>query len=264
MTFSAVLFDLDGTLLDTLADLADSANMVLADMGHPVHPVDAYRYFVGDGIRVLAQRVLPESVRDEQTVQRYVEAMRAVYAERQTIKTRPYEGVVEMLAALEERGLTMAILSNKPDDATRSIVKALLPARVFTLVRGVLPGGPIKPDPAGAIAVAAELGIPCREFLYLGDTSIDMKTAISAGMYAVGALWGFRDEAELRERGQFCTPRTNSSAWWCSRVMSGADNSLLSPLRGPGHDTWIRLRLPPERCPVPKGHPVADRDTSAG
>jgi phosphoglycolate phosphatase len=197
----AVLFDLDGTLLNTLDDLADSCNAVLAEMGLPVHATDAYRYFVGDGVEMLARRVLPEGRRMEADVRAFVPRMREVYAQRETLKTRPYDGVPELLDELARRGLPFAVLSNKPDESTRSIVGKLLNPWRFAFVRGALPGVPKKPDPAAALEIARTLGIAPDSFLYLGDTGTDMRTATAAGMYPVGALWGFRDKRELVEGG---------------------------------------------------------------
>lgn len=201
MHYRAALFDLDGTLLNTLDDLADSANLTLRRMGAPVHPVDAYRYFVGEGMVMLARRALPAGRRDEPTIERFVADMRRTYAVRQTMKTRPYEGVDIMLYELARRGTALAILSNKPDDAVQSIVAAMLPSHHFAFVRGVLPDVPRKPDPAGALLVAQRMGLPPEAFCYVGDTATDMQTAVAAGMYPVGAAWGFRDERELREHG---------------------------------------------------------------
>jgi len=198
---TAVLFDLDGTLLNTLDDLADSCNIVLQEMGLPTHATDAYRYFVGDGVEILARRVLPEGRRSDGDVAAFVPRMRTVYAARETLKTRPYPGVPEMLDELTRRGLPLAVLSNKPDEATRSVVGKLLGIEHFALIRGALPGVPKKPDPAAAIGIATELGIPPASFLYLGDTGTDMRTATGAGMYPVGALWGFRDRRELVDGG---------------------------------------------------------------
>jgi len=198
---TAVLFDLDGTLLNTLDDLADSCNIVLQEMGLPTHATDAYRYFVGDGVEILARRVLPEGRRSDGDVAAFVPRMRTVYAARETLKTRPYPGVPEMLDELTRRGLPLAVLSNKPDEATRSVVGKLLGIEHFALIRGALPGVPKKPDPAAAIGIAAELDIPPASFLYLGDTGTDMRTATGAGMYPVGALWGFRDRRELVDGG---------------------------------------------------------------
>ncbi len=201
MVLSAVIFDLDGTLLDSLEDLAESMNQALESLGFAPHPVPAYRYFVGDGMEVLARRVLPEAARTSETLARTVAAMRQVYGGRWDLKTRPYAGVPEMLKALEDRGLRRAVLSNKPDDFTRLTVERLLAPHIFDLVQGVGPGTPPKPDPAGALALAARLGVEPAACLYLGDTATDMQTACRAGMYAVGALWGFRTRDELEESG---------------------------------------------------------------
>lgn len=201
MGFAAAVFDLDGTLLDSLEDLADSMNEALVGLGFPAHPVPAYKYFVGDGMEVLARRVLPEAARDRDTLERLVAAMRRVYGGRWDHKTRPYAGVPQMLEALRARGLRRAVLSNKPDDFTRLTVERLLAPHTFDLVQGVSPDTPPKPDPAGALAVAARLGVKPEECLYLGDTATDMQTACRAGMCAVGALWGFRTRQELEENG---------------------------------------------------------------
>jgi len=196
-----VLFDLDGTLLDSLADLAHSMNAVLGRFGLPQHPVAAYRYFVGDGMETLARRVLPQDRLDEPMVRQTVTAMRAEYANRWNDETKPYPGIPELLEGLTTRGVTMAILSNKPDDFTRKAVATLLGKWNFRVIRGVRPGGVKKPDPAGALAIAKELGLTPADFLYLGDTNTDMITANRAGMFAVGALWGFRTEGELKKNG---------------------------------------------------------------
>lgn len=198
---SAIIFDLDGTLLNTLRDLADSGNEVLRRMGFPTHPVDAYRYHVGDGIRMLAYRALPEGHREDEQLDAFVAQMSAYYAEHQVDTTRPYDGIDEMLDELAGRGLPLAIFSNKPDHAVKSIVARLLGRHSFAVVRGALPDVAVKPDPTGAFAVAEELGLAPGEFFFLGDTAIDMQTAVAAGMYPVGAAWGFRDEAELRAGG---------------------------------------------------------------
>lgn len=197
----AVLFDLDGTLIDSLTDLAESMNSVLGEMGYPTHPREAYRYFVGDGMETLVRRTLPPERRDEAMVAKGLAAMRTAYADRRHQATRPYPGIPELLDALTARQLPMIILSNKPDDFTREAAASLLGRWSFRAVRGVRPETPKKPEPAGALALAAELAIPPAAFLYLGDTSIDMLTANRAGMFPVGVLWGFRTAEELRESG---------------------------------------------------------------
>lgn len=201
MKFKAVLFDLDGTLLDTLDDLADSMNAVLAASGYPVHEVEAYKYFVGNGLRNLTERCLPEGRRSAPEIDGHLAEMRREYEIRWDKKTKPYQGIPELLDALTEKGVKIAILSNKADEFAGRVVEKLLPRWIFEAVVGEKPSMPKKPDPAGAIAIAGQLGIPCGEFLYLGDTNVDMRTAVSAGMYAVGALWGFRKADELAEGG---------------------------------------------------------------
>jgi phosphoglycolate phosphatase len=196
-----VIFDLDGTLLDTIEDLADTMNAVLARFGHPEHPVDAYRTFVGDGVGVLVQRAFPPHARDEATVRAGGLVMREEYAKRFDVKTRPYPGIPETLDALFKRKLPVAILSNKPDDFAQVTVERLLPGYPFTFVVGSKPDVPKKPDPTAALKLAADLGIPPAEILYVGDTNTDMLTAKSAGMFAAGASWGFRDAVELRANG---------------------------------------------------------------
>jgi len=201
MRWKAACFDLDGTLLNTLEDLGNSLNRVLTKHGFPTHPLDAYRYFVGDGALMLIERSLPEQNRDPGTISACLQAFLEDYSQNWNLNTHPYSGVPEMLDALAERGLKMAVLSNKPDDATRQCVAELLGNWRFDVVLGQRDGIPRKPDPAGALEVAKRLSIPPRDFLYLGDTSVDMQTAIAAGMFAVGVLWGFRTEDELRRNG---------------------------------------------------------------
>lgn len=201
MDYKAVLFDLDGTLLDTLEDLAAAGNRVLGDMGLPEHPVDAYRYFVGDGINVLAERILPAPLRSPETIAAAVAAFQAVYARNWNDRSAPYEGVPAMLDQLIAAGLRLCILSNKPDAFTRLCVEQLLPHWSFDPLLGQRPGVAKKPDPAGALEVAARLGLDPAEILYVGDTGVDMRTGVAAGMDAVGVLWGFRGADELRRDG---------------------------------------------------------------
>ena len=201
MTYQAVLFDLDGTLLDTLEDLADAMNAALADLECPARTLEEYRFFVGDGLRTYALRSLPTDRQDEETLRRCCESFRRAYADGWRVKTRPYEGIAELLTRLTERGLVMTVLSNKPDDFTKVMVGELLGDWRFRIVRGVGADGLKKPDPTGAVAIAEELEIAPEEFLYLGDTDTDMQTANAAGMFAVGATWGFRPASELTENG---------------------------------------------------------------
>lgn len=201
MNYKAVLFDLDGTLLDTLDDLADSMNASLARLGAPTHPVADYRYFVGDGVLTLCHRVLPAERRDEATVKAAAAAMRDEYGKRWAAKTRPYPGIPELLDALTSRGIAMAVLSNKNNDFTKLCVEKLLGRWKFDAVQGLDETIHKKPDPSGALSVARRLKLAPADFLYLGDTNTDMKTAVAAGMFPVGALWGFRTAEELTANG---------------------------------------------------------------
>ncbi len=146
---------------------------------------------------MLVRRMLPQQRRDEQTMLEVGKAYRGEYARRWNVKTRPYDGVSELLDALAARRVRMAVLSNKPDEFTQKCVAELLPSWTFDKVLGHRDGTPRKPDSAGALQIAAHWGLPPSEIAYLGDTAIDMQTAHAAGMYSVGALWGFRPE-ELR------------------------------------------------------------------
>ena len=201
MRYKAILFDLDGTLLDTLEDLATAANRALGTLGLPAHPTDAYRVFVGDGLRTLAERILPGEQRSAAQVDALVAAFEREYSRTWNERTAPYAGVPEMLDRLTGDGYRMSVLSNKPDAFTRLCVEQLLPHWTFAPLYGQRPGVPKKPDPAAALAIAAELGLDPAEVLYLGDTATDMHTARAAGMEAVGVLWGFRTADELRAAG---------------------------------------------------------------
>ncbi|GAB4338642.1 MAG: HAD family hydrolase [Desulfobulbaceae bacterium] len=201
MHYKAIIFDLDGTLLDTLEDLAAAGNRVLADQGLPTHPLEAYRFFVGDGLAMLIRRILPAEMRSEERMRALADAFRKVYAAGWNVRTHPYEGVAELLDGLQERDVTMNVLSNKPHDFTEVCVREFFGGRPFAHVLGNREGVPRKPDPGGALAIAAALRLDPGEIVYLGDTATDMRTANAAGMFAVGALWGFRDVTELEESG---------------------------------------------------------------
>ncbi len=201
MPYQAIIFDLDGTLLDTLDDIADSANGVLAEYGYPPHSADDYRFFIGGGVDILFERALPESERRKDTIHACVERFRGVYKSGWDVKTRVYDGASELLDGLVQRGMKLAILSNKPHAFVGKCVTRYLSCWTFSPILGQRDGIPHKPDPTGAREIADELGIAPAEFLYLGDSATDMKTARAAGMFAVGALWGFRPEEEMREAG---------------------------------------------------------------
>jgi phosphoglycolate phosphatase len=199
--FKAVLSDLDGTLLYTLKDVADAMNKALVHFGFSPHPIDAYKYFIGESVETEAQRALPESARDPEFIKKVAVYSEEIYDKCWGDNTHPYPGIPELLTELQRRGLTLVILSNKNDRFTKVMVKKLLADWQFKIVQGALPDVPLKSDPAMALQIVKELGIAPEQFLYLGDTSTDMKTAVSAGMFPVGCIWGYRTADELLESG---------------------------------------------------------------
>jgi phosphoglycolate phosphatase len=201
MKFSAVVFDLDGTLLDTLQDIADAANSVLARFGLPIHSVDAYRQFVGQGVRTLFRRALPEERGSDAFIESCAAGFREDYGRHWNVHTRPYPGIEELLTELARRGVRMAVLSNKPDAFTKRCIREYFPAARFELVLGQRDGVPQKPHPAGAREIVDHVGIPAERFVYLGDSGLDMQTARDAGMYPVGVSWGFRSIDQLSRAG---------------------------------------------------------------
>jgi phosphoglycolate phosphatase len=202
MKYKAVLFDLDGTLLNTIEDLTDSMNAALAKMGLPGRSVEECKQLVGDGLETFVRRALPPDVCDSpEAMAKLKDLMRAEYNLRKAAKTKPYEGIYELLDALNRRGISMAVLSNKPHDSTLAVMKKYFPRWEFRPIFGARDGIQVKPDPSGALEIARVLGLKPDEIAFVGDTNTDMQTANAAGMFAVGALWGFRTAEELRTAG---------------------------------------------------------------
>jgi phosphoglycolate phosphatase len=197
--FQAVIFDLDGTLADSLRDIADAMNHSLTEHGLPTHPVDAYRTMVGEGIETLGRRVVPSGFSGDlhSVITRY----RDEYERLDHVHTFPYAGVEAMLDALTTAGVRMAVLSNKRDDFTRKLVAQRFGRWAFADVRGEREGVPRKPDPTAAYELALALNVLPANIAFVGDTSVDMKTATAAGMRPIGCLWGFRGREELLGAG---------------------------------------------------------------
>ncbi len=198
---NGIIFDLDGTLLHTLEDLADSVNTVLARRGCPEHPVDAFREFVGDGMPMLVRRAVPPELDDEIVYREYLPEVREEYYRRWALKTSPYPGILEVLEALRNKGLPLAVLSNKPHESTLKTVEHFFPAEYFSVVQGALPDRAVKPDPELAWEISVQMGLEPSEIYLVGDSDVDIYTARSAGMISVGAAWGFRGRAELERAG---------------------------------------------------------------
>ena len=198
----AVLFDLDGTLVDSLEDLAGSMNAVLEKCGYETHELQAYRRFIGDGMITLVRRVLPAAVvKNDRIVNSCLEAVSAEYSRNWSCKTKPYPGVKKLLHSLVEAGIRTAVLSNKPDSLTQLVVTELFSAETFDVIRGHQDGIPKKPNPASTLGIVNCLSVEPFECLFVGDTDTDMITASRAGMYGVGATWGFRQPDELIANG---------------------------------------------------------------
>ena len=198
----AVIFDLDGTLLDTLGDLAASGNAILADRGLPTHPVDDFRYFIGDGMRNLVERIFPDDAKpSESELDAALADYKNAYEQRWNLTTKPYDGVPELLDELSANGVPLGVLSNKAHAFTEKCVDAFLADWKWTAVLGQREGIPRKPDPAGALEAAATMGVTPENCVFVGDSGVDMQTATNAGMIAVAALWGFRSAEELTAAG---------------------------------------------------------------
>ena len=198
--FHNVIFDLDGTLLDTIDDLADAANWVCTVNGWPTFSVEEYKYMVGNGIPMLCQRFSPESARSPGQLAGTVAQFSARYAAHKEDKTCPYPGIPELLQALGCAGVQMAVFSNKAHSLARSIISRYF-GSAFRCMYGNMPGVPVKPAPDGLLPILRELGADPADTLYVGDSNVDVETAHNAGLVCCGVLWGFRGEAELTAAG---------------------------------------------------------------
>lgn len=195
--FKAIIFDLDGTLVNSIYDLANAMNYVLTTNNLPTHNTETYKLFVGNGIRKLVERALPEHLQTREKIDIFHQQMLQYYNEHCIDKTQPYDGILELLAFLKKEHFHICILSNKTDELTKKIAKKLFAENTFDIVQGAVPAVPRKPNPTAAINIAQKLNINCQQILYVGDTNIDIETAKKAGMYAVGCTWGFRTKEEL-------------------------------------------------------------------
>ncbi|MCT7909280.1 HAD family hydrolase [Arcobacter lacus] len=194
-----LIFDLDGTLLDSIEDIAVSMNKVLESLNLPIHKIEDYKYFVGSGIDVLVENALgnhSQEIKDEATKRFKIE-----YDGKLHLKTLPYNGIYDLLSELKKMSYNISVLSNKPHELTVSYVNHFFKDYGFKEIHGQKTNVPKKPDPIAAINIAKALNIPCEEIYFVGDTKVDMQTAKNAGMKAIGVLWGFRDEKELKEFG---------------------------------------------------------------
>ena len=203
-----ILFDLDGTLLNTIDDLADAANWVCAQNGWPTFSVETYKHFVGNGITKLVERFSPESARTPEQLAATLAAFSARYDAHKEDKTAPYPGMAELLDALQAEGIQTAVFSNKADEFCGKIVEHYFGKGKFTVIRGSRKGVPTKPDPAGVYALMQDIGADPKTTLFIGDSDVDILTGHNAHLPAMGGLWGFRSEAELTAVGADALART--------------------------------------------------------
>lgn len=192
-----VIFDLDGTLLDTIADLAAAANHALQKAGFPVYDTETIRTFVGNGISKLLERALPEGARTAENVERLRTDFVPYYDAHNAEQSKPYPGVAALLLRLQERGMMLAVASNKYQTATEKLVTHYFPGIRFVKVMGQREGVPVKPDPIIVFDIMEAAGVGKEDVLYVGDSGVDMQTAHNAGVDAVAVSWGFRPRTEL-------------------------------------------------------------------
>ena len=193
------IFDLDGTLLNTIEDLGYAANHALQAHGYPTHSIASYPFFVGNGVRRLIERVLPEDARTEATIDRLLITFKEYYNDHNTDYTKPYEGIPELLSLLSSRGVAIAVASNKYQAATEKLISHFFPTLSFIAVEGQKEGVPVKPDPSIVFEILAKAKTPKSDTIYIGDSGVDMETARRACVDSVGVTWGFRPEKELVE-----------------------------------------------------------------
>lgn len=192
-----MIFDLDGTLINTIADLAASTNFALQRLGYPSHPTEAYKMMVGNGINNLFRRALPEEERTEENVLRVRREFLPYYNNHIADFSRPYPGIVELLTECQSRGILLAVASNKYQEGASKIITELFPSIQFSVVLGQREGVAIKPDPQIVYDILTATGIPKSDALYVGDSGVDMQTGLNAGVDTCGVTWGFRSRQEL-------------------------------------------------------------------
>ena len=201
MQFKAICFDLDGTLINSLTDIANCTNEILLNRGFPSHSINAFRFFVGGGVKNLIKLSLPKEARDHFIIEECQKDFESKFREHWNKNTTTYKDVPELLDELVNLKIRLTILSNKPNEFTSMAVNRLLPNWEFEAVLGQLDDIQKKPNPEGFFKIKKKLQLTSKEYIFLGDTGTDMKTAVAAGCYPVGVLWGFRSEKELMDNG---------------------------------------------------------------
>ncbi|MCD0464029.1 HAD family hydrolase [Flavobacterium sp. ENC] len=200
MTFKGIIFDLDGTLVNSLEDISDAMNTVLQSLNHPTHTYDTYQYFIGSGLRNLVSKALPAFNNSEAQIETCFQAMINEYRTTCTLKTKPYQGIVELLDHLSSRNIKLAVFSNKADELTKKIATEIFPD-YFDAAIGLSTEALKKPNPFEAIEISKKWNLKPEEILFVGDSDIDMQTAINSNMFPVGVSWGYRTKEELIASG---------------------------------------------------------------
>ena len=196
----AVLFDLDGTICNSLGDLAASVNFTLEKLGFKTHEVEAFKYFAGNGIPKMIERALPEGHKTQEDVKKALEIFMPYYKDHSSDLTQKYDGIAELLSELKKRNIKIAVCTNKAEPLAKEVVKSFY-GDIFDLVFGQREGIPAKPDPTLAKLLMKELKVEAQECIFMGDSGVDVQTAVNSGAVAVGVLWGFREITELNENG---------------------------------------------------------------
>lgn len=200
MSINCIVFDLDGTLLNTLDDLANGVNYTLEKFGYPTHEIEKYKIFVGNGMKNLINRAVPEEIKNTEIEKDILAAFMEYYSAHSTDLTRPYDGVEDMIDALKDRGIKIGMVTNKAHNAAIDIMEKYFSGK-FDYVLGQSEKFPLKPNPASAIFVCETLGCTPENSIFVGDSGVDMKTGADGGFLPVGVLWGFRDKDELISNG---------------------------------------------------------------
>ena len=200
MTYKAIIFDLDGTLVNSIGDIADAMNTVLSNRNYPTYDYDTYKTFVGSGVKSLVIKALPDTAPKQSEIDECLQNMMEVYSKNCTNKTKPYDGILELLETLHAKNIKLSVLSNKEDSLTKKVTKALLP-EYLNPVLGLKEEALKKPNPEVALQICKALNINPEDTIFVGDTNADIQTAKNANMKAVGVSWGFRHKNELLKNG---------------------------------------------------------------
>jgi len=200
MKYKGIIFDLDGTLVNSLEDISDAMNSVLQDLNYPTHTYDDYQYFIGSGLRNLVSKALPASNNTVDEIETCFENMVNSYRETCTLKTKPYEDIIKLLDNLVSRNIKLAVFSNKADELTKKITAEIFP-NYFDAAVGLSLESLKKPNPFEAVAISKNWNLKPEEIIFIGDSDIDMQTAVNANMFPVGVTWGYRTENELLASG---------------------------------------------------------------